>query len=84
MNADELFEIADQIREAQKLIVEGAAILRNVAEETNDSYRGAVMVAHLEALVGTGGWMVLESETLDGWIEEIEQGTCEAEMTEHS
>ena len=83
MNADELFEIADQIREAQKLIVEGAAILRNVAEETNDSYRGAVMVAHLEVLVGIGGWMVTPSETLDGWIEEIEQGACEAKMTEH-
>lgn len=82
MNADELMEAADQVREAQQQIAEATATLRHVAEETKDSQRGAVMVAHLEALVGTGGWMALKSETLDGWIEELEESAQEAEAAE--
>ena len=82
MNADELLEAADQVREAQKQIAEGAAILRYVAKETHDSYRGAAMVAHLETLVDAGGWSSCKGETLNDWIEELEESAREAEVAE--
>ena len=81
MNEDErdlpYTEMIEMLREAQQQIAEGAAILRFVADETNDGYRGSCLVAHVEKLVGTGGWCGLESETIEYWIEELGQGTEE-------
>lgn len=67
-------ELVSMIENAQQQIAEATATLRQVCELTNDLQRGAVMVAHLEALVSTGGWCALERETLDGWIKELETG----------
>lgn len=82
MNADEYFECAEQVREALEQVAEGTATLRHVATETSDLYRGATMVAHLEAQVGSGDWSVLESETLAAWAEELEEAGRAAEAAE--
>jgi len=64
-------ELVDMIESARELIAEAAGTLRAVCDATDDAYRGSTLVANLESLVGTGGWMALESETLDGWIQEL-------------
>ena len=66
--------LIDAIRDAQEKIAEGAATLRFVVDETDDTYRGSTLVANLEMVVGAGGWSGLKEETLDGWIEELEEG----------
>lgn len=67
-------ELVSMVQNAQQQIAEATETLRQVCDLTNDLQRGAVMVAHLEALVGSGGWCSLERETLDGWIKELETG----------
>lgn len=67
-------ELVAMIETAQQQIAEGTETLRRVCDLTDDLQRGAVMVAHLEALVGSGGWCALERETLDGWVKELTTG----------
>jgi len=67
-------ELVDMIESAREQIADAAETLRAVANETDDLYRATHMIAQLDVLVGTGGWMALKSETLDGWIEELTTG----------
>jgi len=82
MNADEFFEVAEQVREALEQIAEGTATLRHVATETGDLSRGAITVAHLEALVGAASWRGTEAGTLQEWADDLEQAGREAEAAE--
>ncbi len=67
-------ELIDMVESAREQIAEAVETLRRVANETDDLYRATHLVAQLETLVGTGGWMALPCETLDGWVKELEDG----------
>jgi len=70
-------EMADMVREAQELIAQAAQMLDEVARKSRDEYRRCTIVATLKTMAGTGGWLHLDSETLESWIKEIEEGEDE-------
>ena len=67
-NHDEL--ITEQLRYAQELIAEAASICRHVAEQTDSHYVLCTLVASLENLVETGGWLSNDM-TIPEWIAAI-------------
>ena len=65
-------ELTDELYYAQELIAEAAQICRHVAEKTDDQCLLRTLVAGLEIVVETGGWLSVNT-TIPQWIAAIEK-----------